>query len=454
MEKIETIILRNLIFNEDFSRKTLPYIKPEYFSANAETLLFSEIEQFILKYNNQPPPEALKIAINNIKQNPEVIENISSLINQLEKEKDIEQDTQWLLDETEKFCKEKAVYNAVLESIQILDDKKGLKDRGIIPQLLSDALGVSFDSHVGHDYFEQHEERYEYYHKKENKIPFDLEYLNTITNGGVTRKTLQVLMGGTNVGKSLALCHLAAGYLSQGMNVLYITLEMAEEAIAQRIDANQFNTEMNDIIEIPKEVFSKRIEKLRSKTTGRLIIKEYPTAGAHAIHFRNLINELYLKQNFKPDVIIVDYINICASARIKPGGQSNMYLYVKSITEELRGLMVEFNCIGWSATQLNRSGFDSSDPGMTDVAESWGLPQTVDMLLIIVSNEELEELNQWMIIQVKNRYNTKTKNKRFVIGVDIPKMKLYDLEESAQTLTQEPEVKNDKKAKFNSLKTE
>lgn len=456
MEKIEDVILRNLIFNEDFSRKTLPYFRKSFFSANVEKGVFGEIEQYILKYNNLPSTEALKIAIGNLKGDPDILGEMCSLIDSLEKQKNTPQDQQWLLDEAEKFCQEKAIYNAVLESIEILDDKKGTKDRGAIPQLLQDALGVSFDTSIGHDYLDDAEERFDFYHRIENKIAFDLEYFNLITNGGVTRKTLNVILAGTNVGKSLAMCHMAANYLSQGLNVLYITLEMAEEAIAQRIDANLFNLDMNDIIELPKDTYEKKIGKLRDKITGKLIIKEYPTAGANAIHFRNLVNELFLKRNFKPDVIFVDYINICSSARIKPGGQSNMYLYVKSIAEELRGLMVEFNVAGWTATQLNREGFGSSDPDLTNTAESFGLPATADLMFVIVSNEELEALNQWMITQLKNRYQDKTKNKRFCIGVDIAKMKLYDLEESAQNLTgQEEEVKpDDKKAKFSKLKTE
>ena len=452
METIESVILRNLIYNDAFAKKTLPYFKHSYFATNTEKLLFGEVEAFIIKYNALPTPEALRIAVGNLNKDVDVKNEIGVLIDTIEKEKDIVVDQQWLMDEAEKFCKEKAIYNAVLESIGILDDKKGTKDRGAIPELLSNALGVSFDTHIGHDYLENYEERYDYYHKLENKIPFDLEYFNKITNGGITRKTLNVILAGTNVGKSLAMCHMAASYISQGLNVLYITLEMAEEEIAQRIDANLFNLDMNDIKELPKDIYDKKIGRLKSKIVGKLIIKEYPTAGASAIHFRNLIQELYLKKDFKPDIIFVDYINICASARIKPGGQANMYLYVKSIAEELRGLMVEFNAAGWTATQLNREGFASSDPNLTNTAESFGLPATADLMFVIVSNEDLEALSQWMITQLKNRYQDKTKNKRFVIGVDIPKMKLYDLDDSAQTLDGEEEEQPKKKDKFKSLK--
>lgn len=450
MDTIETVILRNLLFNETFARKVLPYFKESYFSTNSEKIVFDEINNFVVKYNALPTTEAIKIAIGKLSKNPDLLEEAIVIVNGLETNKTLPTDQNWLIDEAEKFCKEKAIYNAVLESIQILDDKKGTKDRGIIPTLLSEALGICFDAHVGHDYLDDSEERFEFYHKIENKIPFDLTFFNKITNGGITRKTLNVILAGTNVGKSLMMCHMAANYLSQGLNVLYITLEMAEESIAQRIDANLFNLDMNDIVELPKDIYEKKIGRLRSKITGKLIVKEYPTAGGSAIHFRNLIQELFLKRDFKPDIIFVDYINICSSARIKPGGQANMYLYVKSIAEELRGLMVEFNVAGWTATQLNREGFGSSDPDLTNTAESFGLPATADMMFVIVSNEELESLNQWMITQLKNRYQDKTKNKRFCIGVDIAKMKLYDLEDSAQNLTQEPD--NGKKDKFKGLK--
>ena len=319
MDKLEHVLLRNLIFNDEFARKTLPYFKESYFSTNSERLLFGEIEKFILKYVNLPTPEILRLAVGDLKQNPDIKDELVDLIDALVKQKANTQDQQWLIDEAEKFCKEKAIYNAIKESIEILDNVKGAKDRGAIPQLLSDALGISFDTHIGHDYFENSDERYDFYHQTENRIPFDLEYFNKITNGGIAPKTLNVLMGGINVGKSLVMCHLAASYLAQGLNVLYITLEMAEEAIAQRIDANLFNVEMNDILELSKDIFDKKLNRVRNKITGKLIIKEYPTAGAHAIHFRNLLNELYLKRDFKPSIVFIDYINICASARIKPG---------------------------------------------------------------------------------------------------------------------------------------
>lgn len=452
MDNIEHIILRNLIFNEEFSKKTFPHFKEIYFSTNIEKTLFNEISDFILKYNNLPTVEALTIATGNLKQDQSIKNEISTLIEELEKNKSEPIDDKWLFDESEKFCKEKAIYNALLESIAILDDKKGMQDRGIIPELLQQALGVSFNISLGHDYLRDAEMRYKFYHTLETKIPFDLEYLNKVTNGGVPRKTLNCIMGGINVGKSLALCHLAAAYLNQGLNVLYITMEMAEEWIAQRIDANLLNVDMNDVLEIPEDIYMKKIEKLRGKITGKLKIEEYPTANASTIQFRALIQELFLKENFRPDVIIVDYINICSSARFKSGGMANMYYFVKSVAEELRGLMVEYNAVGWTATQLNRDGFDSSDPSMTNTAESFGLPATLDFMLALVSNEELEELSQYLAIQLKNRYNQKKQNKRFCIGVDYNKMRLFDLEESAQAITGQEESKDDKNDKFKSLK--
>lgn len=423
---IENTILRNLIFNSEFSRKVLPYIKKEYFTQKSEQYLVGEIFDFITKYNNNPTVEALKIAISKLSISEDELKETYSILDNLE-EVDVNQ--QWLLDETEKFCKDKALYIAVLDSISIMDEKSK-KDRGIIPKLLQDALSVGFDTHIGHDYIDDSDDRFEYYHKVENKIPFDLESLNSVTNGGVATKTLNILMAGVHVGKTLCLCHLAATYLSAGMDVLYITLEMAEEAIAQRIDANLLDVKMDDIVDLDDKSYKKKIYNVKSKTVGKLIIKEYPTASANVNHFNHLLNELFLKKNFKPKIIIIDYLNICSSARLKKS--VGLYEYVKSISEELRGFAVEHEVVLWSATQLNRTGFADSDPGMEHTAESFGLPATSDLIWILISSDDMEELNQIMIKQEKNRYKNKGDRPKFVIGVDKPKMRIYDLEESAQ----------------------
>ncbi len=424
MDDIENVIIRNFLFNEDFTRKVSPYLKEEYFLEQHDKALFSYINEFLFKYNSLPTPEIIRISL----QKPEVSERLQ----ELETAKTKPLDQQWLLDQTEMFCKEKAVYNAILESITILDDKKSNKDKGAIPQILADALGVSFDTNLGHDYLEDAEERFNYYHKKENKIPFDIHYLNKVTNNGVTPKTLNLIGAGINVGKSLIMCHLAATYLSAGYNVVYFTMEMAEEEIAKRIDANQYNLDINDLLEMPRDLYLKKMERLRGKITGKLIIKEYPTAGASVIQFRAFLNELKLKKSFKPTICFFDYIGICLSARIKMAGNTNTY--IKAIAEELRGLMVEFQMVGWTATQLTRGGMDSSDPGMTDTGESIGLPATVDFYIIATTNDELEELMQYQMKQVKNRYDSNIKHKRFVIGVNRAQQRLYDVEESQQNL--------------------
>lgn len=424
--------MKNLIWNEGYARKVLPFVKDSYFTDNNEKVVYRNIESFILKYNSLPTREALSIIASETTGVSDIaIKDIQSIIESLENPKDEKTDEQWLLDQTEKFCQEKAVYNAVLESITILDGKTG-KTKGAIPQILTDALAVSFDTNVGHDYLKDADARYEFYHRVEAKIPFDLDFFNKITGGGVSRKTLNILLAGTGVGKSLAMCHMAAANLAIGHNVLYITMEMAEEKIAERIDANLLNVALDDLQALPKDVYDKRIEKLRQKTQGKLIIKEYPTASASVINFRSLLNELNLKRSFRPDIIYIDYLNICSSARIKPGGNVNSYTYIKSIAEELRGLAVEFNLPVISATQTTRSGYGSTDVELTDTSESFGLPATADFMVALISTEDLEQLNQIMVKQLKNRYRDPTVNKRFVLGIERAKMRLYDVEQEAQ----------------------
>lgn len=426
--------MKNLIQNEEYARKVLPFLIDDYFTEKAEKNIFLQIKEFILKYNSIPTIEALHININNVsglgddelKTSTKILDDINSSI-------DEKSDQQWLIDKTEKFCQEKAIYNAVLESIGILDtNSKSAKDKGAIPKILSDALAVSFDTHIGHDYLNESDNRYDFYHRTESKIPFDLEFMNKITKGGLSRKTLNIIMAGTGVGKSLAMCHFASGCLTQGCNVLYITLEMAEEKIAERIDANLLNVTLDELSNLSKDAFDKKIDRVKKSTTGKLIVKEYPTASASTIHFRTLLNELYLKRNFKPDIIFIDYLNICCSARIKPGSNINSYTYVKAIAEEIRGLAIEYDLPVVSATQTNRTGFSSTDVELTDTSESFGLPATADLMLALISTEELEELQQIMVKQLKNRYNDLTKNKRFVLGIDRAKMRLYDVEQSAQ----------------------
>jgi len=431
--KLEQTILKNLIYNDEYLRKVLPFLKTEYFSDRTERTLFDEISSFISTYNSAPTIEAVVLAVKEKKNlSADEVERCETYLQEIEKtSKDVSQ-IPWLIDKSEAFCQEKAIYNAVLASISILDGKDKTQDKGAIPKLLADSLAVGFDNSVGHDYLENSDQRYEFYHKTESRIPFDLEFFNKITKGGLPKKTLNVALAGTGVGKSLFMCHVAAGAMSQGHNVLYITMEMAEEKIAERIDANLLNVTLDELITLPKETYDKKVAKVKSKTTGKLIIKEYPTASASAIHFRTLLNELNLKRNFIPDIIFIDYLNICCSARIKPGASINSYTYVKAIAEELRGLAVEFNVPVVTATQTTRSGFTSSDPGLEDTSESFGLPATADMMFALISSEDLESLGQIMVKQLKNRYNDPSYFKRFNLGIDRSKMKLYDVEQSAQ----------------------
>jgi replicative DNA helicase len=431
--KLETTILKNLIFNEEYLRKVLPFIKDEYFSDNVDRVLFSEITAFTETYTSVPSIEALSLAIQERRNlNSDEVQQCGNYLDEIKQASRETTEMQWLVDKTEKFCQEKAIYNAVLGSISILDGKDKTNDKGAIPKILSDALAISFDTSVGHDYLENSNERYEFYHRKEERIPFDLEYFNKITKGGLPKKTLNVALAGTGVGKSLFLCPVAAGAMCLGKNVLYITMEMAEERIAERIDANLLDTTVDSLVELPKEMFDRKIARLREKTTGKLIIKEYPTASASSIHFRTLLNELNLKKSFVPDIIFIDYLNICCSARIKASANVNSYTYVKAIAEELRGLAVEFGVPIVSATQTTRSGFGSSDPGLEDTSESFGLPATADLMFALISSEELESVGQIMVKQLKNRYNDPTYFKRFTLGIDRSKMKLFDIAQSEQ----------------------
>ena len=433
MKRLETSILKNLIYNEDYARKIIPFIKDEYFSDTTERRVFKEIETFINQYKNLPTYESLVINFTESKHLSETeVQSAVELVREIHSDKDEPTDVAWLTNQTEKFCQDKAIYNAIMEAVQILDNKKDSKPKGAIPKILSDALGVSFDSTVGHDYINDSDARYNFYHRHESRIPFDLDLFNKITKGGLPTKTLNICLAGTGVGKSLFMCHAAAGCLSQGKNVLYITLEMAEERIAERIDANLLNVDMNYLQTMTKTDYDRKFEVLRNKTQGKLIIKEYPTASASALHFRALLNELQLKKSFVPDIIFIDYLNICSSARIKPGANVNSYSYIKAIAEELRGLAVEFAVPVVSATQTTRSGFTNSDPGLEDTSESFGLPATADFMFALISTEELEQLNQIMVKQLKNRYGDPNNYKRFVIGIDRAKMRLYDVEQSAQ----------------------
>jgi archaellum biogenesis ATPase FlaH len=430
MERIETTILRNLIHNEEYSRKVIPFIEPTYFEQRTEKVIFEEIAQFIVKYGSAITTEALNIEVENRTDlNEGEIKETRDICNSFN---DFPVDQQWLLDTTEKWCRDRAIYLALMESIHIADGNDSKKNRDAIPSILSDALAVSFDNNIGHDYLQNYEERYEYYHKKEDKIPFDLEYFNKITKGGLPNKTLNVALAGTGVGKSLFMCHVASSVLLQGRNVLYITMEMAEEKIAERIDANLLNVPIQDLTDLPKKTFENKVTNISKKTQGTLIIKEYPTASAHSGHFKALLNELALKKSFRPDIIFIDYLNICASSRYKSGMSVNSYSYIKAIAEELRGLAVEANVPIVSATQTTRSGYSSSDVDLTDTSESFGLPATADLMFALISTEELEQLNQIMVKQLKNRYNDPTVFKRFIVGIDRAKMRLYDCEQSAQ----------------------
>jgi archaellum biogenesis ATPase FlaH len=414
-------------------RKVLPFLRDEYFIDRTDRTLFAEIRKFSDTYNSTPSPEAIEIAIQerrNLKS--EEVENCLTTIQEFRVKNDEPPKLDWLVNKTESFCQEKAVYNAVLNSISILDGKDSTQEKGAIPKILSDALAVSFDSSVGHDYLDDSDSRYEFYHRKEERIPFDLDYFNKITKGGLPKKTLNIALAGTGVGKSLFMCHVAAGCMSLGKNVLYITMEMAEEKIAERIDANLLNVAVDDLASLSKDMYDKKVNRIREMCTGKLIIKEYPTASASATHFRTLLNELNLKRNFVPDIIFIDYLNICCSSRVKAGANVNSYTYVKAIAEELRGLAVEARVPIVSATQTTRSGFTSSDPGLEDTSESFGLPATADMMFALISSEELEALGQIMVKQLKNRYSDPTTHKRFVLGIDRSKMKLYDVEQGAQ----------------------
>ena len=428
--RIETKILSNLVYDEQYCRKVIPFIRTDYFSERKEAILSKIIVEFFTKYNKPLTKEILSIEVGNRTDiNDKELAEINNYVDTMTHE---EVNESWMLEQTEKFCKDKAVYNAILHSIRIIDGGDKVNTKDSIPSILSDALAISFDNHVGHDYIEDSDARYDYYHRIEEKVPFDLDMFNKITKGGLSKKTLNIVLAGTGVGKSLFMCHVAAGVLTQGKNVLYITMEMAEERIAERIDANLLNLTMDELKVIDKDIFDNRIKKISSKTQGKLIVKEYPTAGAHAGHFRALLEELKLKREFLPDIIFIDYLNICASQRMKQGGSINSYTYIKSIAEELRGLAVEYNVPIVSATQTTRSGFTNSDPGLEDTSESFGLPATADLMFALVSNEELEQLNQIIVKQLKNRYNDPSFYKRFVIGVDRAKMKLYDVEASAQ----------------------
>jgi replicative DNA helicase len=430
MEKVEFLILRNLLHNEEYARKVIPFIKSEYFEDQNQKIIFEEVLNFIQEYNQLPTKEVLCIETEKRSDINET--SFKEIINIIQNLDDIVVELGWVINTTEKWCRDRAIYLALMESIHIADGKDDKKNRDSIPSILSDALAVSFDNHVGHDYLLDYEQRYELYHKKEDKIEFDLEYFNKITKGGIPNKTLNIALAGTGVGKSLFMCHVASSVLLQGRNVLYITLEMAEEKIAERIDANLLNVPIQDIADLPKQMFETKVTNLAKKTQGTLIIKEYPTASAHSGHFKSLLNELALKKSFRPDIIFIDYLNICASSRYKGNLSVNSYSYIKAIAEELRGLAVEFNVPIVSATQTTRSGYGSSDVELTDTSESFGLPATADLMFALISTEELEELGQILVKQLKNRYNDPTIHKRFVVGIDRAKMRLYDCEQSAQ----------------------
>lgn len=449
---LERQILARLIFDEDFLRKSLPFLKEEYFNNRIDRAVFSFISEYVKKYNNCPSKQALLVDADagvgyNEEEHSQIVECISSL-------KEDNTDQKWLVDQTEKFCQDRAIYNAIMSSIQILDGRDDKTGKGSIPQILSDALAVSFDSHIGHDFLEDYESRYEFYHKKESRIPFDLEYFNRISKGGLPNKTLNVALAGTGVGKSLFMCHCAAANLFAGSNVLYITLEMSEEKIAERIDANMLNVQVDELAVLPRDAYEKKIARVREKTVGKLIIKEYPTASAGANHFRHLLNELRMKRGFTPDIIYIDYLNICASSRLKYGSNVNSYTYVKSIAEEIRGLAVEFNVPVVTATQTTRSGYSNTDVGLEDTSESFGLPATADMMFALISSEELQDLGQILVKQLKNRYNDPAMHRKFVVGVDRAKMKLYDVEQHAQEEIADDGPAFDKTSSGQRMKTE
>jgi replicative DNA helicase len=440
---IETTILNHLVFDEEYARKVIPFLKDEYFSDYKDRLVFKLITEYIDKYNSLPSKEALAIDLSNKEGiNEATFKECKESIELLVK---TETDLSWVIDQTEKWCQDRAIYNAIMSSIQILDDKTGKTSKGGIPQILSDALAVSFDTHIGHDFIEDSDSRFEFYHTKEVRVPFDLDYFNKITQGGLPKKTLNIALAGTGVGKSLFMCHCAAANMIAGLNVLYITLEMSEERIAERIDANLLDVTIDDLKILPKDIYDKKIDRVKGKTTGKLIVKEYPTACAGSANFRHLLNELKIKKNFAPDIIYIDYLNICISSRIKNGANVNSYTLVKSIAEELRGLAVEFNVPIVSATQTTRSGYSNSDVGLEDTSESFGLPATADFMFALVKqSDEMADLNQIMVKQLKNRYGDPNLNGKFVIGVDRGKMRLYDVEQSAQDLLDGPVMDNTK----------
>ena len=438
---IEKTILANLIHNEQYTRKVLPFIKGDYFSDRTERAVFEEIQKFVDKYNDLPNQNALEVELDSRKDlNEGNYKRVISVVKELQKDDNVIFD--WLVETTEDFCKDKAVYNAIVDGINIIEGKDRNRDVGSIPSILTDALAVGFDNHVGHDYLLDAESRFQYYHTVEEKIPFDLDFFNRITKGGLPPKTLNIALAGTGVGKSLFMCHVAANCLSQGRNVLYITLEMAEERIAERIDANLMNISMEDLHDLPKQMFDNQIEKIIKSTSGKLIVKEYPTASANSAHFRGLIKELAVKKSFKPDIIFIDYLNICASSRFKGATNVNSYMYIKSVAEELRGLAVETNLPIMSATQTTRSGFVSTDIGLEDTSESFGLPATADFMFALISTEELDALNQIAVKQLKNRYNDPTMNKRFVIGIDRAKMRLFDVAPDQQNISDANQVED------------
>ena len=429
--ELQTHILSHLIHNEEFCRRVVPYLRKDYFEGSNK-IVFDLIVKFVAQHNKLPTDRVLELELGKISAPDDVMLGATNVINEIKTKSEV--DTDYLITEAEKWCRDRAVYNAIMESIQIIDGKDKQRSEGSIPEILSDALGVSFDQAIGHDYIDNSDERFEFYNKTENRIPFDLDYFNKITKGGLPNKTLNIALAGTGVGKSLFMCHCAASVLEQGKNVLYITMEMAEERIAERIDANLMDLPIQQLESLPKNVFDTKIGKIAKGTIGKLIVKEYPTGAAHTGHFRALLNELKLKKNFTPDIIYVDYLNICASSRMRGlGGSINSYSYIKAIAEEMRGLAVEFNVPIVSATQTTRSGFSNTDVGLEDTSESFGLPATADLMFAIISTEELEELGQLLVKQLKNRYNDPTKYRRFVVGVDRSRMKLYDVEESAQS---------------------
>lgn len=436
-ESTEALILRNLIYNEEYARRVLPYLRAAYFSDRVDRILFETIAAYIIQYNNRPSKEAVVIALNDMDTLTEdEFKTATAVMNECEKKKDDTNIEEWLLDHAEEFCKNRALHNAIMDSIHIIEGKKKKLTKNAIPELLTEALAISFDPHIGHDFIEDADQRYDFYHRVEEKVPFDLEYFNKVTDGGLSKKTLNICMAGTNVGKSLFMCHYAASALADGKNVLYITCEMSEERIGERIDANLMGLTIADVRVLPKTMYDKKIDRIKQKCKGKLIIKEYPTATANVTHFRHLLNELRLKRNFKPDIIFIDYLNICTSARFSANANVGMYTYVKAIAEELRGLAVEFNLPIVSATQTNRAGYASSDVGLEDTSESFGLPATADFMFALIRTEDLDALGQLLVKQLKNRYNEVAVNRKFVVGVDVPKMKLFDVSQQAQsTLT-------------------